>query len=135
MKKSSLILCSVVMGLAFAPGAFAKLPAPATTPEAKAKAAEAAAKTAWSAKVDGFLLCRAQERVAARVRDDLVAAGKPVPTATPTPPCADPGSFAFAPPEEAKPIEASGAHSPASTAASPPSTTQPSADINPAPNK
>lgn len=102
--KSSLILCGMVLGLASAPGAFAKLPAPASTPEAKAKAAEAAAKTAWSAKVDTFQLCRAQERVVAHVRDGLVAAGKPVPTATPTPPCADPGPFAFAPPDESKPI-------------------------------
>ena len=31
---------------------FAKLPAPAATPEAKAKAAETAARTAWSGKVD-----------------------------------------------------------------------------------
>ena len=133
--KSSLILCGMVLGLISAPGAVAKLPAPASTPEAKARAAETAAKTAWSAKVDTYQLCLAQERVAAHVHDELAAAGKPVPTPTPTPSCADPGPFALAPAEEAKPLEASGAHSPASTAASPPSTNQHSAEINPAPNK
>ena len=101
--KKSLILCGLLAGLLAAPAAFAKLPAPAATPDAKLKAAEAAQKAAWSAKVDTFQLCRVQERVAAHVRDGLVAAGKPVPTPTPTPPCADPGPFAFAPPEEAKP--------------------------------
>lgn len=36
------------------------------------------------------------------------------------PPCSDPGPFASTPPEQ-KPLEASGAHSPVATAASPPS--------------
>jgi hypothetical protein len=42
------------------------------------------------------------------------------PAAVTTPPCADPGPFAYAPPEQ-KPLEASGAHSPPATASSPPS--------------
>ncbi|MBO9649028.1 MAG: hypothetical protein J7605_10985 [Variovorax sp.] len=130
--KKSLILCGLLAGAFAAPVAFAKLPAPAATPDAKLKAAETAQKTAWSAKVDTFQLCQAQERVAAHVRDGLVAAGKPVPTPTPTPPCTDPGPFAFAPPEEPKPIEASGAHSPAATAANPPSSNQPSSETHPA---
>jgi len=135
--KNSLKLCGLWLALAVASSAsFAKLPAaPAATPEAKAKAAEAAARTAWSAKVDSYQLCQAQTRVADHVREGLVAAGKPVPAATPTPPCTDPGPFAFAPPEEVKPIEASGAHSPATTAASPPSSNQTSAETNPAPKK
>ncbi|SEA91236.1 hypothetical protein [Variovorax sp. YR216] len=133
--KKSLILCGLLAGVVAAPAAFAKLPAPPSTPEAKLKAAETAQKAAWSAKIDTFQLCQAQERVAAHVRDGLVAAGKPVPTATPTPPCSDPGPFAFAPPEEPKPIEASGAHSPAATAVSPPSSNQTSAEQNPAPKK
>ena len=134
--KNSLKLCGLWLALAAASGAsLAKLPAPAATPEAKAKAAEAAARTAWSAKVDTYQLCQAQTRVADHVREGLVAAGKPVPAATPTAPCTDPGPFAFAPPEEAKPLEASGAHSPATTAASPPSTNQPSAQTNPAPRQ
>ena len=93
--RKSLTLCGVLLGLAVAPGAFAKLPPPATTPEAQAKAA-------WTTKVEAFQLCRAQERVAAHVRDGLVAAGKPVPTPTQTPPCTDPGPFAFTPPDAPK---------------------------------
>ncbi|QKO22639.1 hypothetical protein [Rhodoferax sp. BAB1] len=63
--------------------ALAKLPAP--NDEAKAKAAEAAAKTAHAGKVDGYKLCKSQDKVAARYRKS----GKPVAT----PPCADPGPF------------------------------------------
>jgi hypothetical protein len=103
MKKSLAALCGMLLGLTVAPGAFARLPAPPSTPEAKAKAAEAAARTAWSAKVDAYQLCRVQERVATHVRDGLVAAGKPLPTPTAVPPCADPGPFVFVPPEEAAP--------------------------------
>jgi len=110
--------------------AAAKLPAP--SPEAKAKADEAAAKTAWSAKVDAYQLCQAQDRVAAGYARSAQAAGKAVTPAVPTPPCADPGAFAYAPPENPKPLEVSGAHSPADTAASPPSTKAPDAQINPA---
>ncbi|MBT2335553.1 hypothetical protein J7E49_16730 [Variovorax paradoxus] len=133
MKKLTLPLnlCALVLALA-APAAWAKLPPPAT-PEAKAKAAEAAAKTAWSGKVDAYKLCQAQDRVAAKYRASASAAGKPVAAAPATPPCADPGPFVFTPPAEAKPLEASGAHSPATTAASPPSTTQPAATTNPTP--
>ena len=42
----------------------AKLPPPDDA--AKAKAAETAAKAAWQAKVDGYQLCKAQDKVAAR---------------------------------------------------------------------
>ena len=133
MKKPSLNFCMLVLALA-APVAWAKLPPPAATPEAKAKAAEAAAKTAWTAKVDAYKLCQAQDRVAAKYRASAASAAKPVPTAVATPPCTDPGPFAYTPPD-AKPIEAAGAHSPATTAASPPSTTQPDAVVNPAPKK
>jgi hypothetical protein len=134
MKKlsASLKLFALVLALA-APIAWAKLPPPAATPEAKAKAAETAAKTAWSGKVDAYKLCLAQDRVAAKYRASAAAAGKPVATAAATPPCADPGPFAFTPPTETKPLEVSGAHSPAPTAASPPSTIQPAATVNPTP--
>ena len=50
--------------------------------------------------------------------------------ATPTP-CSDPGPFAYAPPAQ-KPLETSGAHSPAPTAASPPSVRSNSAEMAPA---
>lgn len=134
MKKLSLSLNLSALVLALAvPMAWAKLPPPAATPEAKAKAAETAAKTAWNGKVDSYKLCQAQDRVAAKYRTSAAAAGKPVPTAAATPPCTDPGPFAYTPPVEVKPIEAAGAHSPAPTAASPPSTLQPAATANPTP--
>lgn len=64
--------------LALAGFAGAKLPAPTLDDAAKAKAAEAAAKTAWQAKLDGYQLCKAQDRVAAQY---MKASGKAVPAA------------------------------------------------------
>ena len=85
-------------------GAMAKLPAPSD--EAKAKAAEAAAKTAHAGKVDGYLLCKSQDKVAAHVqKTNKSKAGKPVATA----PCADPGKFVYTPPEAAPVAAAPGA--------------------------
>ena len=110
--------------------AFAKLPAPSD--EAKAKAAEAAAKTAWSGKVDNHLLCKSQDKVAASYYNAAKAAGKDSKPATATPPCADPGAFVYVPPVAVKPIEAAGAHSPTTTAASPPGVKAPDAVVNPA---
>lgn len=130
------LAAGLVAVLAGAPAAFAKLPAPTPTPEAQAKAAEAAAKAAWSAKVDSYQLCQAQTRVASRYRDAAAAAGRQLAPATPTPPCTDPGPFAFAPPAaQAKPLEAAGAPSPATMAGSPPSSNPTSAETNPAPKK
>ena len=110
--------------------AMAKLPA--LSDEAKAKAAEAAAKTAWTGKVDSYQLCKSQDKVAAAYFKSARAAGKETKPAATAPPCADPGAFVYTPPEAAKPIEAAGAHSPAATAASPPSGKQPDALVNPA---
>jgi len=88
--------------------AFAKLPAPSD--EAKAKAAEAAAKTAHAGKVDGYLLCKSQDKVAAHVqKTNKAKAGKPVAT----PPCADPGKFVYTPPEAAAPVAGASAAAPA----------------------
>ena len=113
--------------------AWAKMPVPNLSDEAKAKAAEAAAKTAWSNKVADFQLCRSMDRVAAVYAADAKKAGKDVkPTATP--PCGDPGAFAYKAPDT-KPIEAAGAHSPPGTAASPPSTLTPAAVTSPTPGK
>ena len=100
--------------------------------EAKAKAAEAAAKAAWTGKVEAYQLCKAQDQVAASYYKSAKAAGKETRPPAAAPACADPGTFAYTPPEAAKPIEASGAHSPAATATSPPSTKQPDAVVNPA---
>jgi hypothetical protein len=122
---------------AFAAGAaLAKLPAPVLSDEAKAKAAEAAAKTAHGNKLADFQLCKSMERVAARYQADAKKAGKDVKPPTATPPCTDPGAFAFAAAASApRPIEAAGAHSPTPTAASPPSTTVPAAVTTPTPAK
>jgi hypothetical protein len=69
--------------------ALAKLPA--LSDDAKAKAAEAAAKTAYTGKLEGYQLCKSQDRVASQYRNSGKAAGKP----TSTPPCADPGPFVY----------------------------------------
>jgi hypothetical protein len=188
-------LTMTAVALVVAGSALAKLPPPDEA--AKAKAAEAAAKTAWQGKMDAFLLCKVQDRIAAKYRKATSAstaavpaaagmmptaatatalapaaapataaapapaakpptsataaaaaaapatpaapgAKPPTPTAAtasqgggtpvavvaanppPAPGCADPGPFAYAPPEQ-KPLEASGAHSPAANATSPPS--------------
>ena len=89
--------------------AMAKLPA--LSDEAKAKAAETAAKAAWVGKTDNYLLCKSQDKVAASYYKTAMSTGKPTKTAATVPPCADPGAFAYVPPEAVKPIEAAGAHS------------------------
>ena len=82
----------VLTALAISFSAAAKLPP--LSDEAKAKAAEAAAKTAHAGKVDGFLLCKSQDKVAAHVqRTNKAKAGKPMAT----PACADPGKFEYNP--------------------------------------
>jgi hypothetical protein len=118
-----LLLCSaLLLGVA----AHAKLPTPELTEEAKAKAAEAAAKTAWTAKVDAFKLCQAQDRAATNHQKTARAKGSDFKPVVGVPPCADPGTFAYVP---AKPSEASGAHSPAATAVSPPSINAPASAV------
>ena len=84
-------LLIAVLGSVLAASAVAKLPPPSD--EAKAKAVEAAAKTAHGGKVEAFLLCRSMEKVAARYQADATKAGKTVNKATETPACADPGPF------------------------------------------
>ena len=126
MKK--ILISSLLIGASVT--ALAKLPP--LSDEAKAKAAETAARSAWTGKVDGYLLCKSADKVAASYYLTAKAAGKETKPATATPPCADPGVFAYLPTEAVKPIEAAGAHSPAATAASPPSTKQPDAVSNPA---
>lgn len=125
MKK--LLITSLLLGACSL--AAAKLPPP--PPEVKAKSDEAASKAAWAGKVDAYQLCQTQDRVAASYLKSAQAAGKQVKPATATPPCADPGAFAYMPTVAPKPLEAAGAHSPATTAASPPSTKVPDAVMNP----
>lgn len=106
-------------------GALAKLPP--LSDEAKAKADEAAAKTAWTGKQDIYQLCKVQDKIAAQYIKSANAAGKEAKPPAETPSCAEPGPFAYTP-LEAKPLEAAGAHSPAGTAVSPPSTIKPEAE-------
>ena len=93
----------------------AKLPAPSD--EAKAKAAEAAAKTAHAGKVDNYKLCLSMDKAVAHYFKTAAAAKKEVKPAVATPACADPGPFvppvAAAP---AAPANAAAASAPAQAA-------------------
>ena len=100
MKLASLLAIAALISTP----AFAKLPA--LGDEAKAKAAEAAAKTAWAGKVDAFLLCKSQDKVAAHALRTAKAAGKDAKPPVETPACADPGPFVSAAPAAASPVAA-----------------------------
>jgi hypothetical protein len=133
--------CAALLSVVLALPVLAKLPAPSD--DAKAAAADAAAKAAWADKVGAYKLCLSQDRVAAEYRKSGKA---PAPAAAQTaapasgaapapvtiPACADPGPYVAAvTPAASKPLEASGAHSPPGTATSPPSTNATSAQISP----
>lgn len=126
MTTRSTWLLALTMAMTLGTTAWAKLPP--LSDEAKAKAAETAAKNAWGDKIAAFQLCKSMDRVAASYHVAAKKAGNDRP-ATETPACADPGPFVYSPPEAKPPIEAAGAHSPAKTATSPPSTTTPQAAI------
>ena len=104
---------------------------PPLADEAKAKANEAVAKTAWAAKVDTYKLCQTQDKVATSYYKTAQSSGKATKPPTATAPCSDPGAFAYVAPQSPKPLEASGAHSPADTAVAPPSSKAVDAVINP----
>jgi acyl-CoA synthetase (AMP-forming)/AMP-acid ligase II len=80
-------LLIALTALMFAGMAAATLPPPSD--EAKAKAAEAKNKTAWSAKVAAYKLCLVQNRVA---ENYLKSNGKPKPVID-VPPCQNPGPY------------------------------------------
>jgi hypothetical protein len=103
MKKYLLVLSALAISF----GAAAKLPAPSD--EAKAKAAEAAAKTAHGNKVADFQLCKSREKVAVHYYKTN-GKGKAAPTATPA--CVDPGAY--------KPEDAAAAPAAAAPAAAKP---------------
>lgn len=111
MKRSALPVVALFAGLLALPLA-ARLPAPSD--EAKAKSAEAAAKTAHGAKVDNYKLCLAMDRVAAGYLAAAKKAGKPASAPTETPACVDPGPFVYAP---AGAASAAAAAAPAASAA------------------
>lgn len=94
MNKKILIVAAALI----AGAAFAKLPVPVLTEEAKLKAAEATAKTAHGNKVADYQLCLSREKTAAHFFKTAKAAGKETKPATETPACADPGAFVFSPP-------------------------------------
>ena len=89
----SIFVMLVVGALSLA--AVAKLPAPSE--EAKAKAAEAAAKTAHTGKTDNYLLCKYQDKTAASYYKTAKSNSKETKPAATLPPCVDPGPFVYAP--------------------------------------
>lgn len=93
MKRLILVVASGLLAV----GSFAKIPAPVLTDEAKAKAAEATAKTAHNGKVDGYKLCLSMEKASAHYYKTAQTAGKATKPATATPPCADPDAFVYPP--------------------------------------
>ena len=95
MKKILLLISALTL----AGTALAKLPAPSE--EAKAKAAEAAAKTAHGDKVAAYQLCKSREKAAAHYYK-TTGKGKPV-SKEPTPACEDPGAYKPAPAPTAAP--------------------------------
>lgn len=97
------ILTAAVLAL-LAATASAKLPPPSD--EAKAKAAEAAAKAAHGNKVADFQLCKSREKAAAHYYKSAKAAGKETRPPMDTPACADPGPYVPAAPVAAAPAAA-----------------------------
>ena len=95
MKKTFISLATLLLPSLFSVSAMAKLPAPSD--EAKAKAAEAAAKTAHGNKVADYQLCKSREKVAAHYYKTAKATGKPTTPPVATPACADPGPYVAAP--------------------------------------
>ena len=112
------ILLAVALS-AFGASALAKLPPPSD--EAKAKAAEAAAKAAHGGKVDAYKLCKSMDQVALAYYANAKKAGKETKPAATTPPCADPGPFVYTPPAPAS--------APAVTAAAPAAAPAPAAPV------
>ncbi len=96
----------------------AKLPAPSD--EAKAKAAEAAAKTAHGAKVANYELCKSMDKVAQAYHAQAKKEGKAVKPADPNAPCADPGPFVYTPAAPAAPAAVAAAPAAPAPAAPPP---------------
>ena len=114
---------AILLIASIAAPALATLPPP--TEEAKAQAAAAKAKSDWGDKVAAYKLCREQDRVAAQYRATHSQDAKPQTAAMPN--CVDPGPYVAA--ATAKPLEAAGAHSPPTTATSPPNTNATHAEI------
>jgi hypothetical protein len=93
---STSCLAALLLGMS---GAQARLPAPSD--EAKAKAAEATAKTAHGNKLANFQLCKSMDKVAVGYFTQSKKDGKAVKPADKTDACADPGAFVYTPPAPA----------------------------------
>ncbi len=116
--KTPVVLAALICGSMFALStASAKLPPPSD--EAKAKAAEAAAKTAHAGKVDSYKLCKSMESVASGYYASAKKAGKETKPPVATPPCADPGPFVYTPAPPAAPAAAAPAAPAPAVAAAP----------------
>jgi acyl-CoA synthetase (AMP-forming)/AMP-acid ligase II len=111
LKRIVFAACAITMAAAVV----AKLPPP--TPEEQAAAALNAAKAAHNTKVEAYLLCQSQNKVADAYLKDEKAKGK---TYTPeaTPACTNPGPF-VPPTAAAAAAPAPAAAAPAPTAAAP----------------
>lgn len=110
---ASFVACTSL--LCFTGAALAKLPAPSD--DAKAKAAEAAAKTAHAGKVGNYKLCLSMDKVAAHYAAAQKKAAKELKPPTATPACADPGAFVYPPPAAAAAATTTTAAAPAAPAA------------------
>jgi hypothetical protein len=113
MKRLALLAAAALVNGA----AFAKLPP--LSDEAKAKAAEAAAKTAHGNKVADFQLCKSMNATAGFYFAAAKKGGKDVKPPTATPDCADPGPFVYPPPAAAPAPAAPAAAPPAAAAKKP----------------
>ena len=92
MKRTAALTLSALLAVACAT-VQAKLPAPSD--EAKAKAAETAAKAAHGGKVANFQLCKSMDQTAAGYFAAAKKTGKAASAAVATPACADPGAFVY----------------------------------------
>lgn len=99
--KTPVLLACAVIGASMLSLSVASAKLPAPNDEAKAKAAEAAAKTAHGGKVDSYKLCKSMEATAAAYYANAKKLGKETKPPLATPPCADPGPFVYTPPAPA----------------------------------
>ena len=86
LKQFSVASCALIVSTT----ALGKLPA--QSDEARSKAAEAAAKSAWSTKVDAYQLCKSQDRVVAHIKNSKIG-GKDLKLSA----CVEPGEFSYMP--------------------------------------
>ncbi|MFM7001637.1 MAG: hypothetical protein ACKOXU_11355 [Limnohabitans sp.] len=87
MKKTLLVMTALALSFS----AMAKLPA--LSDEAKAKAAETAAKNAHGDKIAAYQLCKSREKVATHYYKTAKTTGAKTNPPTATPACVDPGAY------------------------------------------